>query len=115
VGLREDEPSGAAGRENPSWAGTAGVATVAMAASMLALYAVSALGPALTQEMQLPRSAVGALVTATFSVACVASLVAGGVVDVSGPRRGLLWLAALVLVGLLAAALAPVSSSPGCS
>jgi predicted MFS family arabinose efflux permease len=107
VGLREAEPSGAVGRENPSWAGTAGVATAAMAASMLALYAVSALSPALAQEMQLPPSAVGALVTATFSVACVASLMAGRVVDVSGPRRGLLWLAALVLAGLLAAALAP--------
>ncbi len=107
MGLREAGPSGAAGQQRPSWAGTAGVATAAMAAAMLALYAVSALGPALAHDMQLPRSAVGALVTATFSVACVASLVAGGVVDVSGPRRGLLWLAALVLAGLLAAALAP--------
>ncbi len=107
MGLREAGSRDAGGRDSPSWTSTAGVATVAMAASMLALYAVSALGPALVQDMQLPRSAVGALVTATFSVACVASLVAGRVVDVSGPRRGLLWLAALVLVGLLAAALAP--------
>ena len=78
-----------------------------MAAAMLALYAVSALGPALAHDLQLPPSAVGTLVTATFSVACVASLVAGGVVDASGPRRGLLWLAALVLASLLGAALAP--------
>jgi predicted MFS family arabinose efflux permease len=105
--LREAGSRGAAGRGNPSSAGIAGVATAAMAASMLTLYAVSALGPALVQDLQLPRSAVGALVTATFSVACVASLVAGRVVDFSGPRLGLSWLAALVLVGLLAAALAP--------
>ena len=106
MGLREAGPS-AASQQSPSWAGAAGVATAAMAASMLALYAVSALGPALADDLQLPRSALGALVTATFSEACVASLVVGGVVDVSGPRRGLLWLAALVLAGLLAAALAP--------
>ncbi|MGH3885739.1 MAG: MFS transporter [Pseudonocardiaceae bacterium] len=105
--LRDAGPWGAADPESSSWAGTAGVATAAMAASMLALYAISALGPALVQDMQLPRSAVGVLVTATFSVACVASLVVGRVVDISGPRRGLLWLAALVLAGLLGAALAP--------
>jgi predicted MFS family arabinose efflux permease len=86
---------------------TAGLATAGMAASMLGLYAVSALGPFLVQDMHLSRSAVGALVTTTFAVACIASLGAGRVVDVSGPRRGLLGLAALVLAGLLAAALAP--------
>ena len=58
AGLREAEPN-AAGQQSPSWAGTAGVATAAMAAStMLALYAVSALGPSLAHDMQLPRSAV---------------------------------------------------------
>lgn len=107
MGLREAGSRRAADRESPGGPGTVAVATTAMAAAMLTLYAVSALGPALAHDLQLPRSAVGALVTVTFSVACLASLVAGGIVDASGPRRGLLWLAALVLIGLLAGALAP--------
>jgi predicted MFS family arabinose efflux permease len=95
------------GAERARWAGAAGVATAAMAAAMLPLYAVSALGPALVGDLRLPRSAVGVLVTSTFSVACVASVVAGKVVDAHGPRRGLLGLAGLVLAGMGAAALAP--------
>lgn len=94
-------------QESLSWATTVGIATAAMAAPALATYAVSSLGPVLAHDMHLTRSAVGALVTASFSVACAASLVAGQIVDASGSRRGLLWLAALVLAGLLAAALAP--------
>jgi predicted MFS family arabinose efflux permease len=78
-----------------------------MATSMLTLYAVSALSPFLVTDLRLPRSAVGALVTVTFVVACGASLVAGRVVDTAGPRRGVLGLAVLALAGLLAAALAP--------
>ncbi|MGH3941014.1 MAG: MFS transporter [Pseudonocardiaceae bacterium] len=102
-----DPDSAAAERDEARWVGTTGVATAAMAVAMLGPYAVSALGPSLVNDLQLPRSAVGALVTATFAVACVASLVAGRVVDVSGPRRGVAVLAGLVLTGLLAAALAP--------
>ncbi|MGQ0776221.1 MAG: MFS transporter [Pseudonocardiales bacterium] len=106
--LRETEPGGESAEPAGSrWVSTTGVATAAMVVAMLAPYTVSALGPSLVDDLQLPRSAVGALVTATFAVACVASLVAGRVVDVSGPRRGMAGLAGLVLAGLLAAALAP--------
>lgn len=109
--LRKTPPGnpghGAGEPDGVRWAGTTGVATAAMAVSMLVLYAVSALGPFLVADLQLPRSGVGALVTVTFAVACGGSLVAGRVVDAAGPRRGVLGLAALVLAGLAAAALAP--------
>lgn len=108
MALRRTGPvNDAADRNGSRWAHTTGVATAAMATGMLALYAVSALGPFLVADLRLPLSAVGALVTATFAVACVASLVAGRAVDAAGPRHGLLVLAGLVLAGLLAAALAP--------
>lgn len=87
------------------WAGTA-VATAAMAASMLVLYAVSALAPLLAADLGLDRAAVGLLVTATFGVAAVTSLIAGRLVDRVGPRHALLALGSIVTVSLAAASFA---------
>ncbi|MFY1632782.1 MFS transporter [Solwaraspora sp. WMMB335] len=84
------------------WWPPAAVATAAMAVSMLPLYAVSALGPELAQDLALSRAAVGALVTVVFGVAAVVSLSAGRLVDSAGARRSLLALAAIVAVALLA-------------
>jgi predicted MFS family arabinose efflux permease len=69
---------------------------------MWSLYAVSALAPFLVTDLGLSRAAVGGLVTATFAVAATASLVTGPAVDALGARRGLLSLAAVVAVALLA-------------
>lgn len=87
------------------WAGTA-VATAAMAASMLVLYATSALAPLLAADLGLDRAAVGLLVTATFAVAAVSSLIAGQLVDRVGPRRALLALGMVVTVSLATASFA---------
>ncbi|MDG4766758.1 hypothetical protein O7632_22040 [Solwaraspora sp. WMMD406] len=64
-----------------------------MAVSMPPLYAVSALGPYLADDLKVSRTAVGVPVIVAFAVAAVVSLSAGRLVDVVGPRRGLLWLA----------------------
>ncbi|WBB98909.1 MULTISPECIES: MFS transporter [unclassified Solwaraspora] len=73
-----------------------------MAVSMLPLYAVSALGPYLAEDLGVSRAAVGVPVTVAFAVAAVVSLSAGRLVDAVGPRRGLLWLATVVAAALLA-------------
>ncbi|MEV6596780.1 MFS transporter [Actinoplanes sp. NPDC051346] len=86
-------------------AGTA-VATAAMTASMLVLYALSALAPLFTADLGLDRAAVGLLVTATFAVAAAVSLIAGRIVDQSGPRRSLLALGVIVTVALAGASFA---------
>ncbi|OJF09751.1 hypothetical protein BG844_35860 [Couchioplanes caeruleus subsp. caeruleus] len=78
-----------------------------MAASMLVLYATSALAPLFADDLRLDRAAVGLLITTTFAVAAAVSLVAGRVVDLAGPRRSLLVLAAAVAVALVAASFAP--------
>lgn len=91
---------------NRRWKVHTVVATVAMAASMWSLYAVSALAPFLVADLGLSRAAFGGLVTATFAVAAVTSLVTGSAVDTLGADRGLLALAAAVAVALLAASAA---------
>ncbi|WFE53148.1 MFS transporter [Micromonospora sp. WMMD1155] len=88
------------------WAPT-GVATAAMATSMTALYATSALAPFLVADLGLSRTAVGALVTVSFAVAAGVSLIAGHLIDLGGARRGLLALCVAVLVALLGASVAP--------
>ena len=82
------------------------VGTAAMAASMAVLYAVSGLGPFLVAELGLSRTQLGGLVAVTFAVAAVTSLFAGHLVDLAGPRRGLLALFTVVSVALVAASLA---------
>ena len=94
---------GAVGRR---WGVETSVATAAMAASMWSLYAVSTLAPFLVADLGLSRAGVGGLVTATFAVAAIASLVAGQAVDVVGARRGLLTLAFAVMIALLSASVA---------
>ena len=79
------------------------VTTAAMATSMIALYAVSGLGPALVTDLGLSRAELGGLVTATFGVAAAASLVSGHLADVVGARRGLLILFAVVSAALIGA------------
>ncbi|MFI5492395.1 MFS transporter [Actinoplanes sp. NPDC051859] len=91
--------------ESRGTAGTA-VATAAMAASMLVLYAASALAPLLAADLHLDRAAVGLLITTTFAVAAAVSLVAGHLVDRTGPRRALLVLGATVAAALIAASFA---------
>ncbi len=88
------------------WWVAVGVATTAMASSMLSLYAVSALAPSLVDDLGLSRTRVGELVTATFAVAAVLSLVAGHLVDVTGARRGLAVLSATVTAALSGASFA---------
>ncbi len=88
------------------WQVPTGVATAAMATSMVSLYAVSALAPFLVADLGLSRAEVGGLVTVTFAVAAAVSLVAGRLVDSRGARTGLLLLAGVVGTALLAASFA---------
>jgi predicted MFS family arabinose efflux permease len=74
-----------------------------MASSGVVLYAISALAPFMVAELDLSRAAVGALVTVSFAVAAVTSLVAGRLVDVVGARVGLAVLAVVVALGLVIA------------
>lgn len=80
-----------------------GISAAAMATSGVVLYAISALAPFLVDELELSRAAVGGLVTISFAVAAVTSLVAGHLVDVVGARVGLAVLATVVAVGLMIA------------
>lgn len=63
------------------------VLTAAMAFSMLPLFLLGTLAPALIAEFDLTRPLLGALVTAGFGVAAVLSLAIGPVVDAVGARR----------------------------
>lgn len=87
------------------------VATGGMAASMLPLYAISALGPFLVADLGLSRVALGTLVTAAFAVAAVGSLVIGRAVDVVGAHAGLALLFVVVGSVLVTASFAPGYSS----
>ncbi|GIH03494.1 hypothetical protein Rhe02_15610 [Rhizocola hellebori] len=83
------------------------VATGGMAASMLPLYTISALGPYLVADLGLSRAALGAMVTAAFAVAAIASVIVGRAVDALGARTGLALLFAVVSAALLTASFAP--------
>ncbi|PRY44591.1 MFS transporter [Umezawaea tangerina] len=63
------------------------VLKAAMAFSMLPLFLLGTLAPALVAEFAIPRPLLGALVTAGFDVVAVLSLVIGPVVDAVGARR----------------------------
>ncbi|MCS7475426.1 MFS transporter [Umezawaea endophytica] len=63
------------------------VLTAAMAFSMLPLFLLGTLAPALITEFAITRPMLGALVTAGFGVAAALSLVIGSVVDAVGARR----------------------------
>ncbi|MFI6096139.1 MFS transporter [Lentzea sp. NPDC051213] len=81
--------------------------TAAMTASMLPLFLLGALAPALVAEFGIGRPLLGALVTAGFGVAVVLSLVIGPVVDAVGPRRSVVALFATSAVALTVFAVAP--------
>ncbi|MFD4676043.1 nitrate/nitrite transporter [Lentzea sp. NPDC058450] len=81
--------------------------TAAMTASMLPLFLVGALSPALVREFGIARPLLGVLVTAGFGVAVVLSLVIGPLVDALGPRRAIIALFATSAVALTVFAVAP--------
>ncbi|MFK0244154.1 MFS transporter [Amycolatopsis azurea] len=86
--------------------GLAAVLTAAMTWSMLPLFLLGALGPALVDEFGIGAPLLGVLVSAGFGMAAVLSLFAGPVVAAVGPRRCLLVLftvSAVVLAGFAAA------------
>lgn len=81
--------------------------TAAMAFSMLPLFLLGALAPALVAEFGIARPLLGVLVTAGFGVAAVLSLVIGPVVDAVGARRSATALFAISTVTLTLFAVAP--------
>ncbi|MGI5500226.1 MFS transporter [Lentzea sp. CA-135723] len=81
--------------------------TAAMTASMLPLFLLGALSPALVREFGIARPLLGVLVTAGFGVAVVLSLAIGPVVDALGPRRSITALFATSAVALTVFAVAP--------
>nr|WP_198151907.1 MFS transporter [Kibdelosporangium sp. MJ126-NF4]CEL20861.1 MFS transporter [Kibdelosporangium sp. MJ126-NF4] len=81
--------------------------TAAMAFSMLPLFLLGALAPALVTEFGIARPMLGVLVTAGFGVAAVLSLVIGPVVDAVGARRSATALFAISTVALTLFSLAP--------
>lgn len=84
------------------------LSTVALGCTMLPLFLVGALGPALVSELGVPRSALGSLISGGFGVAAVLSLVAGPVVADLGSRRTV-----TATFALTAAALAVFAAAPG--
>lgn len=78
-----------------------------MAFSMLPLFLLGALAPALVEEFDIARPLLGVLVTAGFGVAAVLSLVIGPVVDAVGARRSAAALFGISTVALTLFALAP--------
>ncbi|WP_222598430.1 MFS transporter [Lentzea tibetensis] len=81
--------------------------TAAMTSSMLPLFLLGALAPALVTEFGIARPLLGVLVTAGFGVAAALSLMIGPVVDAVGPRRSV-----IALFAASAVALAVFSSAP---
>jgi predicted MFS family arabinose efflux permease len=81
--------------------------TAAMTASMLPLFLLGALAPALVAEFGIARPLLGVLVTAGFGVAVVLSLAIGPAVDAIGPRRSVIALFATSAVALTVFATAP--------
>ncbi len=84
--------------------------TLAMAVSTFPQFAFGALGPVLTAELELSRSRFGALPTAFFLSAAVASPFVGRLVDAVGGKRGLTGLFTLSAISFAA-----IGSSPGWS
>ncbi|MDX8147541.1 MFS transporter [Lentzea sp. BCCO 10_0061] len=74
--------------------------TAAMTASMLPLFLLGALSPALVGEFGIARPLLGVLVTAGFGVAVVLSPAIGPAVDALGPRRSIIALFATSAVAL---------------
>jgi predicted MFS family arabinose efflux permease len=89
-----------------TWASTT-LLTAAMAFSMLPLFLLGALAPALVAEFDIARLMLGVLVTAGFGVAAVLSLVIGPVVDAVGARRSATALFGISTVALTLFSLAP--------
>jgi predicted MFS family arabinose efflux permease len=92
--------------EQRTWATTT-LLTAAMAFSMLPLFLLGALAPALVAEFGIARPLLGVLVTAGFGVAAVLSLVIGPVVDAVGARRSAIALFGISTVALTLFSLAP--------
>jgi predicted MFS family arabinose efflux permease len=76
------------------------VLTAAMTFSMLPLFLLGALAPALIREFHLVRPLLGVLVTAGFGVAALLSLVIGPVVDAFGARRSVITLCTVSAIAL---------------
>lgn len=78
----------------------------AMTLPMLILYAISTLGPLLSEDLSFEPAAIGYLVMSSFGFAAVLSLWAGAIVDYIGARSAL-----LVLFGAIAAAFALIAAA----
>lgn len=78
-----------------------------MAVSTFMAYALGALGPFMTDDLDLSRTAFGSLTTMLFAVGAALSPVAGPLVDHFGGRRSLLVLFATGAAGTLVTAGAP--------
>ncbi len=85
-----------------------GMLALAMGIGPLVIYALSALAPAITQDLGISRTQLGALATASFLVTASLSVVSGGAIDRFPPRRVLV---TLFLLG--GASLAGIGLSPG--
>jgi MFS family permease len=84
----------------------AAVSFGAMAAGAMPLYAISALGPVLVDQLSVSRTAVGALTAAVFGAAAVSSVFLGRLADRRGARRTLaMSMVAGTLLALSASAL----------
>lgn len=92
---------------SPSWRSLTATLALAMAVSVFPSYMLGALGPFLTEDLELSRAALGALTTTLFVVGAGLSPVAGPLVDRLGGRRLLIVLFAIGLTAALAASAAP--------
>ena len=87
--------------------GLAAILTLAMAVGTLMTYTLGALGPFITDDLGLSRTALGALTTVLYGAGAVLSPVAGPLVDRFGGRWSLVVLFATGGVGTLLTAAAP--------
>lgn len=92
-------------RERAGW-GLQGVLATAMAVGPVAVFAVSALGPAITADLGVPASRFGLLATLSFAAAVPSALASGFLVDRLEARRVLfgLFAASALGIGILATA-----------
>lgn len=109
VGPGAGPTAGPAVRAVPAARTGALTATLAlgMAVSLLPSYALGALGPFLTADLEISRTALGSLTTVLFAVGAALSPVAGPLVDRLGGRFLLAVLFAVGAVSTVAAAAAP--------